>query len=1191
MIGRPALLSDLQALLKELEADLRERATEVPELDARLREDHRLAREAGRTADAFEEWREEPITQAAAAWILGCVFVRFMEDNGLVETPRLSGPGDRRTLARDHHTLFFQKHPTLSDREYLEDVFRQVATLPAAKELFDQAHNALWTLGVSGDGARKLLEFWRRVEPATGALIHDFSDPEWNTRFLGDLYQDLSEAARKRYALLQTPEFVEEFILDRTLDPAIGEFGYKDVRLIDTTCGSGHFLLGAFDRLFALHQRHAPGTNPPELVQRALDGVWGVDLNPFAVAIARFRLLVAGLKACDTKRLKDAPAFRIHLAVGDSLLHGPRFAAIAGVQATLDPSEDPLRHVYATEDREALKQILGQRYHAVVGNPPYITVKDKALNAAYRQKYGSCHMKYSLAVPFMERFFELALPGRDGQPAGFTGMITANSFMKREFGTKLIEDFIPCWDLTHVIDTSGAYIPGHGTPTVVLFGRNRSPVSDSVRAVMGIRGEPQTPDDPSQGLVWTAITQQVDQAGSSSEWVSVSDTPRATFHSHPWSLGGGGAAELKELLEERANKRLGDIAESIGITSFTLEDDLFLLPWEAARRLGIGADRLREMVLGDSLRDWQAARCDPAIFPYDDDFRPIPEDPTTPVFRYLWPGRTVIANNKMFGGKTKVEAGLRWYEFGRLTDDKLRTPLSIAFAEVASHNHFVLDRGGKVFNRTAPVIKLPEGATEDDHLALLGLLNSSTGCFWLRQVCFPKGGDHVGTEGARVRKTLWEERFAFNATNLLKFPLPDGRPLLITTSKRLDRLGSSLQALPEGGAKRAVGASAPGREGELASAYAEQMARAIALQEELDWECYGLFGLVEQSFCHASLDGLPRIALGQRAFEIVLARRVAAGEAEPTWFGRHGSTPITEIPAHWPEDYRQLVQRRIEAIETNPHIRLIEQPEYKRRWKTEPWEEQLKRALKGWLLDRLEAAEYWPKTELTSCARLADRAHQDADFKQVATLYTGRADFDVTRLVTDLVIDESVPFLPVLRYKESGLRNRALWERTWDLQRREDRGEKLDDIPVPPKYTSADFQKGSYWRLRGKLDVPKERFVSYPGCERDADPTPLVAWAGWDHLQQAQALAAFYIQMKETEGWPVARLTPLLAGLLELLPWLEQWHDDLDPAFGMGMGQYFRSFLDEEARALELTLEAIRAWKPAGAARRTRRKR
>ena len=51
--------------------------------------------------------------------------------------------------------------------------------------------------------------------------------------------------------------------------------------------------------------------------------------------------------------------------------------------------------------------------------------------------------------------------------------------MKREFGKKLIEEYLarPI-DLTHVIDTSGAYIPGHGTPTVILFGRNRQPDSD-----------------------------------------------------------------------------------------------------------------------------------------------------------------------------------------------------------------------------------------------------------------------------------------------------------------------------------------------------------------------------------------------------------------------------------------------------------------------------------------------------------------------------------------------------------------------------------------------------------------------------------------------------------------------------------------------------------------------------------------
>ena len=63
--------------------------------------------------------------------------------------------------------------------------------------------------------------------------------------------------------------------------------------------------------------------------------------------------------------------------------------------------------------------------------------------------------------------------------------------------------------------------------------------------------------------------------------------------------------------------------------------------------------------------------------------------------------------------------------------------------------------------------------------------------------------------------------------------------------------------------------------------------------------------------------------------------------------------------------------------------------------------------------------------------------------------------------------------------------------------------DKVGDIPVPPKYGDKDFQKANYWKLRGKLDVPKERFISYPGAERDGDTSMVIGWAGWDHLDQS----------------------------------------------------------------------------------------
>ncbi len=1210
MIDAKRLLDDLKRLLRRLEADLRERTDTVEEMSIALQREYRAARDAGRTGEAFEAWREGMLTQAGVTWLLGCVFVRFMEDNGLVEEALLSGPGERRSQAADRQILYFQQHPLESDRDNLYNIFRIVQKLPAVSMLFDKHHNPIWAYGISGDAAKELIAFWRQVVPETGALVHDFTDAPWNTRFLGDLYQDLSEEARKRYALLQTPEFVEEFILDRTLEPAIEEFGLKEVRLIDPTCGSGHFLLGAFRRILDRWFRVEPGTAERALVQRALDAVYGVDLNPYAAAIAHFRLLLAALRASGINKLKEAPGFRINVAVGDSLLHGRRFGE-------LDLSDDAVNlrriegigHAYRDEDLEQLNRILGQQYHVVVGNPPYITVKDRGLNQAYRNRFSTCHRQYSLAVPFTERFFDLAIYGADAQPAGYVGMITANSFMKREFGKKLIEEFFPHIDLTHVIDTSGAYIPGHGTPTVILFGRHRPPVSHEVRAVLGIRGEPSTPENPAQGQVWRSIVDHLNNSGSQNEFVSVANVPREMLARHPWSIGGGGVRELKTQLDDFAGQRLGDVCREIGFGAVTREDEVYHVSAKVAIRHGVLESEVRPLVAGDELRDWTIQDSLGAIWPYDP--HTLCATDSEPVQRFLWPWKARLSDRVAYG-LTQLERGLKWYEYSMFFRDRFRIPLSIAFPQITTHNHFVLDRGGKVFNRTAPIIKLSNEATEEEHLALLGLLNSSIACFWAKQV-FHNKGSTVDDRGARQTTVAFENFYDFTAAGLMKFPIAQEKPLNLATT--LNRLAQERQKhLPvQLAARFPLSRAALDDHRDQAAALLRSM---IALQEELDWRCYKLYGITDEDLCYCDTEGKqlepPGIDLGQRAFEIVMARKMAAAELETTWFERHRSKPITQIPDHWPDEYKRLVERRIAVIESNNYIDLIERPEYKRRWNTEPWEEQEKRALRNWLLDRLEGERYWSEPHLQTTRTLANRTQTDPDFMQVAELYRGHAGFDVHALVAELVEAESVPFLPILRYKASGLRKRDIWERTWALQRREDlidaeaaallqmradetaaqfqerlkaeqrrrKHQEIGDIPPPPKYTSADFQNGIFWRLRGPLDVPKERFISYPFCSRESDPTLLIAWAGWDHLQQARALAAWYTEVVEQEGWSPERLRPLLADIAEMIPWLKQWHNDIDPEFNERMGDFFEGFLRAQLQQYALTHEDLKRWTP-----------
>ena len=434
MTATPALTADLQRQVLLLEDDLRDRVAADPELEGRWKQEHQRALDKERTAASWVAWRDDRVTQAAVAWVLTTVFIRFCEDNGLVGPVWIAGPEDRRQEALDAQLAFFRTHPEDTDREWLQSAIDHLAALPATKALVD-SRSALHLVAPSGNAVTRLLDFWR-TRTEDGELVHNLADTTLSTRFLGDLYQDLSQHAKDTYALLQTPVFVEEFILDRTLEPALKERPLEGFRLIDPTCGSGHFLLGAFGRLLDRWHKHAPGLELQARVQAALDAIHGVDLNPFAVAIARFRLTVAALQASGLSSLEAAPAFTFHLAVGDSLIHGPDPDVLPG----MGDRTAYMSFTYATEDGPLLLTMLEEgRYDVVVGNPPYITVKDKALNQIYRSKYANvCKGTYALTVPFMALFFALA---KSGEQAGWVGQITSNSFMKREFGTKLIEDF------------------------------------------------------------------------------------------------------------------------------------------------------------------------------------------------------------------------------------------------------------------------------------------------------------------------------------------------------------------------------------------------------------------------------------------------------------------------------------------------------------------------------------------------------------------------------------------------------------------------------------------------------------------------------------------------------------------------------------------------------------------------------
>ena len=174
-----------------------------------------------------------------------------------------------------------------------------------------------------------------------------------------------------------------------------------------------------------------------------------------------------------------------------------------------------------------------------------------------------------------------------------------------------------------------------------------------------------------------------------------------------------------------------------------------------------------------------------------------------------------------------------------------------------------------------------------------------------------------------------------------QFPLPSALPLKF--GRDLDALAQQLAAV-EPSAVCAEGAPTRGRLDAARADHERICGRMIALQEELDWDVYRRYGLLTDEEA-ADLVAAPRISPGNSSWgsghlRFVLAKRRRRGEGETQWFARHRSTPITEIPAHWPGEYRQSLSGGSSFIESNRNIGLIERPECKRRWQSEPWEEQ-----------------------------------------------------------------------------------------------------------------------------------------------------------------------------------------------------------------------------------------------------------
>lgn len=137
------------------------------------------------------------------------------------------------------------------------------------------------------------------------------------------------------------------------------------------------------------------------------------------------------------------------------------------------------------------------------------------------------------------------------------------------------------------------------------------------------------------------------------------------------------------------------------------------------------------------------------------------------------------------------------------------------------------------------------------------------------------------------------------------------------------------------------------------NAWNEMRGRMRAVQDELDWHEYYRAGLVEEDLSLLRLADLPTSLdaseLFQRAPVSIAAGQLAMDLAatEPV------SDAPADLPPSWPQEYQDLMRKRVAWIHRSRMIAELERPRYKRSWEIPPWESQRDRALREWMLDRL----------------------------------------------------------------------------------------------------------------------------------------------------------------------------------------------------------------------------------------------
>jgi type I restriction-modification system DNA methylase subunit len=559
---------------------------------------------------------------------------------------------------------------------------------------------------------------------------------------------------RKAGGVYYTPTYIVDYIVKNTVGKICKGKTPRQIspfRILDPACGSGSFLLGAYQYLLDYHRdwyiahtsknkNVAQGFSPApkeiylghgghwylttqEKKRILLNNIFGVDIDPQAVEVTKLSLLLKVLEGENQDTLerqmklfkeRALPDLASNIKCGNSLI-GPDFCQ--GKQMSFLDSEEVYR-INAFDWEKEFPEIMKRGgFDAVIGNPPYIriqTMKEWAPLEVelYKQNYTAASKgNYDIYVVFAERGLSLL------SKTGRLGFILPHKFFNAQYGQPV----------------RGLLAKGNHLAEVVHFGDKQvfaGATNYTCLLFLDKAGNKQ------------CHFVKVDDLTS---WRNTGEAVEGTIPSFritasEWNFAVGKGAALFEKLS-KIPVRLGDVAD-IFVGLQTSADDVFIMDLveETPRILRLKSKALDTewsfekgllfpLVSGTDVNRY----CDLPerqyiLFPYKVDGKSV-ELIDFDVISKTYPKTStyLLKNKERLEGREKGKGkGVNWYGYIYLKNMKLQSIEKLCVPRLVERLYATYDVEGKHFLDNVDVggITLKPEYQKQGLLYLLGLLNS-----------------------------------------------------------------------------------------------------------------------------------------------------------------------------------------------------------------------------------------------------------------------------------------------------------------------------------------------------------------------------------------------------------------------------------------------------------------------------------